>query len=96
MNSPVPYRQTSSLAIVSLVSGILSWVVLPFIGSLVAIITGHMARKEIRNAPEQFDGDGLAIGGLVLGYIQLALLLVGILFLIAIVLFFGGVAVLAR
>jgi hypothetical protein len=44
MNQPVPLRRTSSLAIVSLVSGIVSWFILPLIGALAAIITGHMAR----------------------------------------------------
>ena len=40
-------RQTSALAITSLVSGLLGWTFLPLVGSLVAIITGHMARAEI-------------------------------------------------
>ncbi len=92
MNTPAPFRQTSSLAIVSLVAGILSWILVPFIGSIVAIITGHMARKEIRNAPERLEGDGLAIGGLLLGYRQLVLTVLGVLLLI---LFFGGIAALA-
>ncbi len=92
MNTPAPFRQTSSLAIVSLVAGILSWILVPFIGSIVAIITGHMARKEIRNAPERQEGDGLAIGGLLLGYLQLVLTVLGVLLLF---LFFGGIAALA-
>lgn len=89
MNQPVPLRRTSSLAIVSLVSGIVSWFVLPLIGALAAIITGHMARAEIRREPGQIEGDGLAIAGLVLGYGQIALC---VLAFIAIVLFFGGLA----
>ena len=92
MNAPVPFRQTNTLAIVSLVSGILSWIIVPFLGSIVAIITGHMARKEIRSQPDRFDGDGLAIGGLVLGYLQLALIIVGVLFIF---LFLGGIAAVA-
>ena len=44
----VPVRQNSSLAIISLVAGILGWTLLPFVGSIAAIVTGHMARKEIR------------------------------------------------
>ena len=90
MNAPV--RQTSTLAIVSLVSGILSWVAMPFIGALVAIITGHMARSEIRRAVGTLQGDGLAIGGLILGYLQLALILMGI---VVIFLFLGGMAFIA-
>ena len=64
-------RTTSSLAIASLVSGILGWTLLPFLGALVAIITGHMARREIRAANGQLDGDGLAVAGLVLGWVAL-------------------------
>ncbi len=87
MNTAV--RQTSALAIVSLVFGILGWTLLPFIGSLVAVITGHMARKEIRRNPAGLEGDGLAIAGLALGWISLALWLIGI-FLV--VFFLGGLA----
>ena len=82
-----PARQTSSLAVVSLVSGILGWTLLPLIGSIVAIITGHMARGEIRRAPDRMEGDGLAVGGLILGYTMLVLGTIGI--VVALV-FFGG------
>ena len=62
----------STLAIVSLVFGILAWCVLPFVGDLVAIVCGHMARADIRRASVDapIEGDGLAIAGLVLGYVQ--------------------------
>ncbi|HBK46900.1 MAG TPA: hypothetical protein DDZ67_10810 [Xanthomonadaceae bacterium] len=82
-------RQTSSLAIVSLVAGILGWTLLPFVGSIGAIITGHLARAEIRRNPGRLDGDGFAVAGLVLGWLSVALWVVGIL---AFVLFFGGLA----
>lgn len=84
MNVP---RQTSALAITSLVTGLLGWTLLPWLGSLIAIVTGHLARGEIRRAPERYDGDGLAIAGLVLGYAMLAISLVGVMIFIA---FFGG------
>src|SRR5690606_3879387 len=84
-----PIRQTSSLAITSLVAGILGWSLVPFLGTVVAIVTGHMARKEIRNSAGHLDGDGLAIGGLVLGWLAVATWLVGVLVLF---LFLGGVA----
>ncbi len=87
-----PVRTTSSLAIASLVSGILGWTLLPVIGTLVAIITGHMARAEIRRSAGTLDGDGLAIGGLVLGWVSALLWILGI---AAIFLFFGGLAWLA-
>jgi hypothetical protein len=85
-------RQTSSLAVTSLVSGILGWTLLPFIGTVVAIITGHMARAEIRRSNGQLDGDGLAVAGLVLGWVAVALLLVGLVVVFA---FLGGLAWLA-
>jgi len=80
-------KQTSSLAIVSLVSGILGWTVVPWLGSIVAIVTGHMARAEIRRNPDTMEGDGMAIAGLVMGWALVALTLIGILL---VVLFFGG------
>ncbi|TWG86181.1 uncharacterized protein DUF4190 [Luteimonas sp. J16] len=75
----IPPRQTSTLAIVSLVSGILGWTVLPWLGSIVAIVTGHLARGEIARAPERMEGGGLALAGLILGYAMLALTLIGLL-----------------
>ncbi|HEY9143346.1 MAG TPA: DUF4190 domain-containing protein [Arenimonas sp.] len=84
-------RQTSALAITSLVSGLLGWTFLPLVGSLVAIITGHMARAEIQRSNGQVDGDGLAIAGLVLGWLVIA---ISVLTVLAFVFFFGGLAVL--
>lgn len=83
-----PVNTTSSLAIVSLVFAVLAWCVLPVIGAVVAIICGHLARGEIRRSPvdRPLDGDGMAVAGLVLGYVQLALTLIAIL-LFAVVIF---------
>jgi len=85
-------RPASSLAIASLVSGILGWTLMPVIGTIVAIITGHMARAEIRRSAGTLEGDGLAIGGLVLGWISALLWIIGI---AVIFLFLGGMAWLA-
>ena len=87
MSTPVTARQSSTLAVVSLVAGILGWSMLPVIGSVVAIVTGHLARAEIRRRPEALEGDGLAIAGLVLGYAIVALAIIGVLCML---LFFGG------
>ena len=87
----VPLRQTSTTAIVSLVSGVLGWTLLPLIGSLVAIVAGHMARAEIRRDPAALEGDGLAVAGLVLGYAMVAVAVASV---IAVVVFFGGLAAL--
>jgi len=81
-------KETSVLAITSLVCGILGWTLLPWLGSIVAIITGHMARKEIRANPDTKEGDGLALAGLIMGW---AMMIVSILTVIVILLFFGGI-----
>ena len=90
--APAPAVPTSTTAVVSLVSGLLAWLVLPIIGMLVAIIAGHIARGEIRRANGTLDGDWMAIAGLALGYLQLAFTL---LFVLAIFVIFGGIAALA-
>jgi hypothetical protein len=82
-------RRTSSLAVVSLVAGLLGWTLAPWLGSIVAIITGHMARAEIRREPDSVEGDGLAIAGLVLGW---GMVLITVLMIVGILLFFGGLA----
>jgi len=80
------------MAIVSLVAGLLGWTFAPWLGSIIAIITGHMARAEIRRDPAGLEGDGLAVAGLVLGW---AMILLSVFTVLAIVLFFGGLAALA-
>ena len=84
MHPPV---RTSGTAITSLVFGIITWVGLPFIGALIAVICGHVARGEIKRMPAgTIEGDGLAIAGLILGYVQLGMFLVGILIFLGILL----------
>ena len=88
-----PMPRTSTTAVLSLVFGILSWCVLPLVGAIVAIVTGQVARGETRRAPPgPLDGDGMAVAGLVLGWTNLALMVLG-LFLVLFV--FGGIAWLA-
>lgn len=58
-----PEPGTNVLAIVSLVSA--------FFISLVAIITGHIALSQIKRTGEK--GRGLALAGLIIGYISIAL-----------------------
>jgi len=85
----VPAKPTSTTAIVSLVSGILGWTFVPVLGSVLAIICGHMARSEIRRSNGTIDGDGMAIAGLILGWASVAM---AVLAIVAIVLIFGGLA----
>jgi len=64
--------QTSAKAIFSLISGLL-FIILPF--SLAAIIFGHLSLSEIRNSGGRLTGKGLAIAGLVLGYLGVVAIL---------------------
>lgn len=66
--------QTSTLAIVSLATGIATWIILPVVGALAAIITGHLAKNEIRSSMGRLTGAGLATAGLILGYLQVLLI----------------------
>ncbi|MBU0631990.1 DUF4190 domain-containing protein [bacterium] len=52
------------------------------IPSIIAIITGHMARSNIKNSNGRLSGDGFAVTGLVLGYIVILLYLVVVLFFV--------------
>lgn len=75
----------STAAIVSLVCGILCWLpILPVIGAIVAVIAGHMARKEIRASEGRVGGAGMAKAGLILGYAHLALIGLAICAIVAI------------
>jgi uncharacterized membrane protein len=69
---------TSTLAIVSLVSAILGFTIAPVIGTIVALITGYLARNETRSIPPKTSGDGLATAGIIMGWIQVVLLVIGI------------------
>lgn len=73
MNASSPPPPTSSLSLTSLIIGIVGWVLLPVVGAIIAVITGHMAKKEIRASRGLSSGYSLAAAGLILGYSNLAL-----------------------
>jgi Domain of unknown function (DUF4190) len=71
-----PSTKTSGLAITSLVTGILfCFVVTP----VVAVVTGHLALDQIRDADGGISGRGMAIAGVTLGWIFLGLVAIGLL-----------------
>jgi len=69
---------TSQLAIVSLIFGILAYIMLPVAGALVAIIAGHVALGQIRDSGGRLEGGGMARTGLILGYLQVALVVLAL------------------
>lgn len=72
--------QTNGMAIAALVCGCLGFVTC--ISGIAAIILGHIARKQIRESGGTQQGDGMALAGLILGYIITALLVGYIVFII--------------
>ena len=74
----VPATETNIWAIISLISGILSWLGFFGLGGIAAVICGHVARSQIAHSAGRQTGDGLAIAGLVLGYLNIALAVAGI------------------
>ncbi len=81
LRTPVPYRptglglpatrsRTNHLAAISLTFGIGQFI-FPIFGAIIAIVCGHVSRSQIKHTGEQ--GDGLALAGLILGYVGLGI-----------------------
>jgi len=66
-----PASETSGLAIGSLVCGLLLFF---WPASLAAIIMGHISRSQIKNSGGRTTGAGMALAGLILGYIGISIL----------------------
>ena len=83
------------MAIISLVFGILGLVgVCPGLWSIIALVTGNLARGDIRRDPARYTGDGLAKGGVILGWIGIALMACALFGFLIWLLFFGGMVIL--
>lgn len=70
--------KTNGMAIASLVLGILGWLYL--IPAILALVFGYIARGQIKERGEQ--GMGLAIAGIVLGWVWIGLAVIFIVLLI--------------
>ena len=44
--------------------------------TLLGVIFGHIGRANLRKSPETYGGDGMAIAGLIIGYISIIILMV--------------------
>ena len=71
-----PYYQqqpsTDGKATASLVFGILSLLCFGFLAGIPAIILGHMSRSNIQRSMGRLSGAGMAMAGLIMGYISIA------------------------
>lgn len=77
--------KTNTLAIVSLVASILSFVTFVFILSIVAIVVGNAAKRQIATSGE--GGAGIAKAGVIIGWVSLVW---GILGVIALAVFWAN------
>lgn len=74
--SYAPAPPVNGLAVASLVLGIVSLACSQCITAIPGVILGHVALKQIRESRSRQGGHGLAIGGLVTGYISLGIVVV--------------------
>jgi hypothetical protein len=80
---------TNGKAIASLVLGILGLVILYVIGPILALVFGHIAKREIEESRGTQGGGGMATAGIVMGWIGVGL---AVLYLLLVLVF--GVAAL--
>jgi hypothetical protein len=84
MNQPVNVVKTSALAVWSLVLGILSLLCVGLFAGIPAIICGHMGRSRIKQSKGALAGGGMALTGLILGYIGTVIVTISIIAAVAI------------
>jgi hypothetical protein len=85
-----PAQKTNALAITSLVSGIAAFVIFPVIAAIVAVITGHIALRQLKTSGEA--GRGLALSGTILGWVGIGLGVLAVVFVVWVAVAFGSVA----
>jgi type II secretory pathway pseudopilin PulG len=64
--------KTDGKAVVSLILGILSVTVLWILAGIPAVILGHISRASIRRSMGELKGAGMALAGLIMGYLSIA------------------------
>ena len=67
-----PSPPTSGLAIASLILSISAFVALPLVGSIAGVVCGHMARSKLRQSGYASEGNGLALAGVIIGWVGIA------------------------
>lgn len=75
--------ESNGKAITALVLGICSFLICPVILSIPAVILGYQARGEIDRSGGRQTGRGLAVAGIVLGWLNLALSVIAIIAVVA-------------
>lgn len=81
---PMP-PSTNGLAIASLICSLGSFFLLPGIAAVLGVILGHLSLAQIRASQGREEGRGMAIAGLILGYVNLALCVLIVVFVILVI-----------
>jgi Domain of unknown function (DUF4190) len=76
---PGPATRTNGLAIASLVVSLFGC--LCGVGAILGIVFGFVARSQIRQSNGTQTGDGLALAGIIVGFVTLALVIIWFVFL---------------
>ncbi len=88
---PYPYppqgypggQRTNGMAIAAMICGIAQFFGFWLLGTIPAVVLGHIARRQIRQTGEQ--GAGMALAGLILGYVGLALSVIAVILIAVLV-----------
>lgn len=80
-------KQMVGVAVASLILGIAGMLLGP-LGAIPAVICGHIARSRIKQNQDVLTGNGMALAGLILGYIQ-----IGVMFIVFPLSCMAGIAV---
>ena len=86
-------KRTSVWAVVSLISGISNYLGFFIFGAIIALITGYVAKNEIRDGNGQIEGERLASAGVILGWIGLGLALLAVCLFVAVAVGLTGGAI---
>jgi len=92
---PPATPQQNGLAVASLVLGIVSLACGQCITAVPGVVLGHIALRQIRASGGTQAGEGMAIGGLVCGYISIGVTVLLILAWLAFIVFGLGMAALS-
>jgi Protein of unknown function (DUF3105)/Domain of unknown function (DUF4190) len=69
----IPAPKTNGMAVTSLISGILGLTICAGVGSIAALIFGYVGRGQIKRSQGMEGGSGMALAGIIMGWIGVAI-----------------------
>lgn len=84
---PPPPKPNNGLAVGAMIAGIVGLFAVPIIGSILGIVLGTLAKRQIAESGGREGGEGMAQAGIITGWIGLALWVLFIVFFL--ILFIG-------